>query len=45
MVEQAHDCHHGEHSLFTVGLKFVVLFDEWLKAWPWSFYTIGLTAF
>jgi len=31
MTEPVHDCHHYEHSLPSVGLLFVVFFDEWLK--------------
>ncbi len=33
-IEHVHDCHHVEHLVFTIGLMFVVLFDEWLRAWP-----------
>ncbi len=31
MVEHVHDCHHDKHSLFMVGLLFMVFLDEWLR--------------
>jgi hypothetical protein len=31
IVEQIHDCHHGEHSLLAIELMFVVLFNEWSR--------------
>jgi hypothetical protein len=30
-VEHVHDYHHYEHSPPSVGLLFVVFFDEWLR--------------
>jgi hypothetical protein len=31
MAKQVHDCHHYEHSPSSIGLLFVVFFDEWLR--------------
>jgi len=42
MIEQVHDRHHYEHSPPSVGLLFVVFFDEWLKVLLVFYAQLGL---